>query len=63
MCHRSLSLVRETIEFRLETKAVDFEREIVAIARHEHRLSIEKQASREGVGDHEAIPAREAPLG
>ena len=42
-CHRSFSLLREPIEFRLEHKAVCFERNLVAFACHEHRLSIEKQ--------------------
>ena len=44
-CHRSFSLHREAIEFRLEHEAVCLERDITVFARHEHRLSIQKQAS------------------
>ena len=43
LCHRVFGFLGQPIEFRLEHQAVGFQREIVALSRYEHRLSIEKQ--------------------
>ena len=57
--HGVVGLIRQSIQDSLQLQADRFEGRVVRVTRDPNGRAIEKQASREGIRDHETIPARE----
>ena len=57
--HGGGGLIRQAIQDSLQLQTDRFERRVVRLTRDPNGSAVEKQASREGIRDHETIPARE----